>query len=59
MCFESRIRDGRETMLQLESSQLPLFRLLGTPDKDKKHMIYDTGHGVLPRADEVRETLRA
>ncbi len=28
----------------VESSQLPLFRLLGTPEKDKKHVIYETGH---------------
>ena len=31
-----------------ETSQLPFFRLLGTPDKDKKHVIYETGHADLP-----------
>ena len=41
----------------LESSQLPLFRLLGTPIKDKKHVIYETGHGALPHTEEVRESL--
>jgi hypothetical protein len=41
----------------LESSQLPLFRFLGTPVKDKKHMIYEGGHMVFPRPDAVRECL--
>jgi dienelactone hydrolase len=27
-----------------EKSQLPLFNLLGTPAKDKRQIIYDTGH---------------
>jgi dienelactone hydrolase len=40
----------------VESSQLPLFRLLGTPEKDKKHVIYETGHAV-PRKEFIRETL--
>jgi eukaryotic-like serine/threonine-protein kinase len=40
-----------------ESSQLPLFRRLGTPDKDKKYVIYEAGHGNLPRREEIRESL--
>jgi dienelactone hydrolase len=28
----------------LEESQKPLFRLLGTPDEYKKHIVYETGH---------------
>ena len=40
----------------VEESQKPLFRLLGTPEKDKKHVIYDTGHAP-PRKDFIRETL--
>jgi eukaryotic-like serine/threonine-protein kinase len=40
-----------------ETSQLPMFRLLGTPAKDKKQILYPAGHGDLPRKDEVRETL--
>ncbi len=40
----------------LEESQKPLFRLLGTPEKDKKHVVYDTGHAP-PRKDFIRETL--
>jgi dienelactone hydrolase len=41
----------------LESSQRPLFHFLGTPDKDKKHMINEGGHGAFPRPDAVRESL--
>jgi dienelactone hydrolase len=39
-----------------ETSQVPLFRLLGTPEKDKKHVVFDSGH-VPPWPDVVRETL--
>ncbi len=40
----------------VESSQLPLYRLLGTPDTDKRHVIYETGHAV-PRKEFIRESL--
>jgi dienelactone hydrolase/predicted Ser/Thr protein kinase len=41
----------------LESSQLPFFRFFGTPANNKKHVIYEGGHGVFPRPDAVRECL--
>jgi hypothetical protein len=41
----------------LELSPRPLFRLLGTPDKDKKHVLYDAGHANLPHTEEVKESL--
>ncbi|MGE5347385.1 MAG: protein kinase domain-containing protein [Acidithiobacillales bacterium] len=40
----------------LESSQIPLYRLLGTPEKDKRHVIYETGHAP-PRKEFIRESL--
>jgi dienelactone hydrolase len=40
----------------VESSQVPLYRLLGTPATDKKHVIYETGHAV-PRKNFIKETL--
>jgi len=50
--------NGRyDDIFPLESSQLPLFRLLGTPNRDKKHVIYEAGHAELPHQDEVRESL--
>jgi eukaryotic-like serine/threonine-protein kinase len=30
--------------IPLETCQEPLFRALGTPPQDKKHVLYDTGH---------------
>jgi serine/threonine protein kinase/dienelactone hydrolase len=41
----------------LESAQNPLFHLLGTPNNDKKHVIYDGGHMAFPRPAAVRECL--
>ncbi len=40
----------------VETSQMPMFNLLGTPAKDKKIIIYDTGH-LVPRTDLIKETL--
>ncbi len=38
------------------TSQQPMFRLLGTPEKDKRYVLVDSGH-VPPRNDIIRETL--
>jgi hypothetical protein len=40
----------------VESSQLPLFHLLGTPEADKRHVIYDCGHAVVGK-DLIRPSL--
>jgi dienelactone hydrolase len=40
----------------VETSQMPMFNLLGTPAKDKKIIIYDTGH-LVPRTELIKETL--
>ena len=40
----------------VETAQKPMFNLLGTPAKDKKLLIYDTGH-LVPRTDFIKETL--
>ncbi|MFI5233797.1 MAG: SUMF1/EgtB/PvdO family nonheme iron enzyme, partial [Gemmatimonadales bacterium] len=37
----------------LERSQNPLFRALGTPDADKKHVVMDTPHDVRARRPEL------
>jgi len=50
--------NGRyDTAFPLESSQRALFEFLGTPAKDKKHVIYEGGHGAFPRPAAVRECL--
>jgi dipeptidyl aminopeptidase/acylaminoacyl peptidase len=44
--------------LPVDKSQQPLFRLLGTPAKDKRHVLFDTGHSLQPvRAAYIKETL--
>ena len=39
-----------------ETAQKPMFMMLGTPDADKKWLVYDGGHFV-PRDQLVKETL--
>jgi eukaryotic-like serine/threonine-protein kinase len=36
----------------LETAQKPLFRLLGTPDKDKRHYVFEGGH-IAPRIEPI------
>jgi pimeloyl-ACP methyl ester carboxylesterase len=40
----------------LETSQKPMFELLGTPLQHKKHVIYETGH-IVPRDQLIKEML--
>src|SRR5262249_48963944 len=52
--------NGRyDTTFPVETSQVPLFRLLGTPEKDKRHVILEGSHVVLmsARNEVIRETL--
>ena len=51
--------NGRDDFrFPLETSQLPLFRLLGTPEKDKRHVVLDGGHlAVAGRPDVMKEIL--
>ncbi len=39
-----------------ETSQLPYYELLGTPQEHKKLVLHETGH-AFPNTDMVRETL--
>ena len=39
----------------LNTCQIPMFRLLGTPLKDKRHALFDVGH--LPARNDIMETL--
>jgi hypothetical protein len=42
----------------LERAQEPLFKMLGTPAADKRHVVLDTPHDVRVRRPEmVREVL--
>ena len=40
----------------IETSQKPMFRLLGTPPEHKRHVVADGGH-FMPRPQWIRETL--
>jgi hypothetical protein len=33
-----------------------MFRLFGTPQKDKRHLLFETGHSIL-RNELIKETL--
>jgi len=40
----------------VETSQKPLYELLGAPEEDKRYVVYPGSHSV-PRAELVRELL--
>ena len=40
----------------VDTSQQPMFETLGTPKTQKRHLLYDTSHGI-PRLEMIRETL--
>jgi dienelactone hydrolase len=49
--------NGKHDMFfPVETSQKPMFNLLGTPAKDKKIVICESGH-LVPRTEFVRESL--
>jgi eukaryotic-like serine/threonine-protein kinase len=61
--FASRVKvpvlmiNGRyDYFFPVETSQRPLFQLLGTPAKDKRHVVLDSGHAP-PTAPVVKELL--
>ena len=51
--------NGRyDASFPLDAAQMPLFRLLGTPAPDKRHVVFDTPHDVsLRRVDLMKEVL--
>jgi pimeloyl-ACP methyl ester carboxylesterase len=40
----------------VETSQIPLFRLLGTKESDKRHVVWDSGH-IVPRELMIKHVL--
>lgn len=49
--------NGRyDFMYAAESDQIQMFRLLGTPEKDKRYVLFNSGH-VPIQQQEVKETL--
>ena len=50
--------NGRyDSMMQLESQQIPFFNQLGTAREDKRRVLYDMGHTIPPRIGLVTETV--
>ena len=50
--------NGRDDFMDpLETSQRPLFRLLGAPEADKRHVLLDGGHLPPDRRAIIREVL--
>ena len=61
--FAPRVRipvlmlNGRfDFFFPVDTSQLPMFETLGTPKTQKRHLLYDTSHGI-PRLEMIKETL--
>ncbi len=50
------LRGRYDFFFPVETSQAPMFRLLGTPKEHRRHAIFETSH-VIPRNDAIRETL--
>jgi serine/threonine protein kinase/formylglycine-generating enzyme required for sulfatase activity len=49
---------GRHDFLQtVEGSQMPLLRLMGAPEKDKRLALFETGHVVWPGPEVIKEIL--
>jgi len=49
--------NGRDDFtFPVDSSQMPMFRMLGTPEKDKRRILYDGGH-IFPFARVEKDTL--
>jgi cephalosporin-C deacetylase-like acetyl esterase len=49
--------NGRyDFLFPFETSQIPMYRFIGTPEEHKDHKVYETGHSV-PRNEGIKETL--
>ena len=49
------INGRHDHLFTYENSQLRMLELLGTPDKDKKHLVFEEGHFDFPRNTVARE----
>lgn len=51
------LNSRQDAIEPLESAQLPMFRMLGTPVHQKRHVVWDGGHGVAPANAYRKEIL--
>jgi dienelactone hydrolase len=57
MKIPSLMLNGKnDTFFPLETSQKPMFRLIGAPEKDKKIIFYEGGH-LVPWSELMKESL--
>jgi cephalosporin-C deacetylase-like acetyl esterase len=62
--FISRVKipilmlNGKYDSLEpVSSAQLPMFRMWGTPEQQKRHVIYESNGHSVPRNEAIKETL--
>jgi dienelactone hydrolase len=48
--------NGRYDFFDVETQQKPLFQWIGSPDKDKRHIIYESGHAIWPLRKWMNDT---
>ena len=47
-----------DSIYPVESSQNPMFKALGTPEKDKRHIVYAGGHiDFMDRTEVIKDAL--
>jgi hypothetical protein len=51
------INSCQDLIFHVETSQLPMFRLLGTPEKDKRHILHPYGHAPRLTNEVIRQIL--
>jgi dienelactone hydrolase len=52
--------NGRhDRVFPLETSQKPMFRFLGTPGQEKKHIVYDAGHVLVEARSQLKSDVLA
>ena len=51
------LNSKHDMFFPLETSQKPMYDLLGTPKEKRKLIVYEAGH-LVPRTDFVKETLQ-
>ena len=53
------LNGDRDFIFEVELSQKPLLQTLGVPIDQKKHLIFEAGHGVIleKRSQVIREIL--
>jgi hypothetical protein len=50
--------NGRyDFVFPIKTHQIPFYEMLGTPEENKRHVVYDAGHFAFPLGDAIRENV--